>query len=364
MFLGNLSTRHQRQAGFTLVELLVVIAIIGVLVGLLLPAVQQAREAARRMSCSNNLKQLGLALHNYHGTHNQFPPGRGGTDEGGDWGTGSWLSNQGNLSAFAMMLPFIEQAPLWDQISSGVDTADREIPPNGPNPLQGGNYPPYATNIPAFQCPSDGAVENAKINYALSGGDHISGLVWTSEPRGVFGYYSDIGFRDIKDGTSNTIAMSEITVYDGEPLAIFGGSYITDHGTSQLSQTPIVCKQAEGPDGMMVGTPPTSHHRVGDFWASGYPMVSGFQTVLPPNSPNCANDRGEWSDGIFSAKSYHSGGVQAVMCDGSVRFVTESIDTGNLALEEANKSDEYRASPYGVWGAMGSKKGGETLTQQ
>ena len=363
MFWGNSSSRRHHQAGFTLVELLVVIAIIGVLVGLLLPAVQQAREAARRMSCSNNLKQLGLAVHTYHDTHSQFPPARGGTNEGGDWATGSWLSNQGSLSAFAMLLPYIEQDPLWQQISSGVDMPDREIPPNGPSPLRG-NYPPYQTSIASFQCPSDGAVENGKINYALSRGDQISGLVGDSDPRGVFGYYSEIGFRDIKDGTSNTIAMSEITVYDGEPLAILGGSYITDHGTSQLSQTPIVCKQAEGPDGMMVGTPPSSHHRVGDFWAAGHTMISGFQTVLPPNSPNCANDRGEWSNGIFSAKSYHSGGAQAVMCDGSVRFVTASIDTGNLGLVEAEQSDDYRASPYGVWGAMGSKKGGETLTQQ
>lgn len=312
------------------------------------------------------MKQLGLALHNYHDTHGVFPPGRGGTHEGGDWGTGSWLSNQGALSSFAMMLPYIEQNPLWGQIKQGVDDGNRVIPPNGPNPLQ--TYTPYRTVIDTYLCPSDGASENVEsrngnINYAMNVGDQIYGIAGDSTPRGVFGYNSDYGFNSIVDGTSNTLAFSEITVYGGNALRILGGSYITDYGRDELSQTPIVCKQAAGPNGTMVGTPPSSHHRVGTIWAAGHPMISGFNTILPPNSPNCANGRGEWNDGLFSAKSYHPGGVQSVMCDGSVRFVTETIDSGNLAMQEADRASAYIASPYGAWGAMGSKDGGEVVQQ-
>ena len=360
----NLFLRDQARRGFTLVELLVVIAIIGVLVGLLLPAVQAAREAARRMQCSNNLKQLGLALHNYHDTYSMFPPGRGGTNAGGDWRTGSWLSNQGSLSAHAQLLPYIEQGPLWEQIKTGVDDG-REIPPNGPSPLR--PYTPFAQTIPSFVCPSDpggnAGHSNGNINYALNYGDQVANVTGDDNPRGVFGYYSEIGFRDITDGTSNTIAMSEITSYNGDALRIRGGSYITDFSQADLSNTPILCKQAVAQDGRMDGTPPTSHHRVGTNWAAGHPMISGFNAILPPNSPACAVSKGEWSVGLFPAESYHPGGVQTMMCDGSVQFVTESVDTGNLSMQEPSQSPDYSQSPYGVWGALGSKGGGETSTQ-
>jgi len=365
--------RRRHVAGFTLVELLVVIAIIGVMVGLLLPAVQAAREAARRMSCGNNLKQLGLAIHNYHDTYNYFPPGRGGSNAGGDWTTGSWLSNQGALSSFAMMLPYVEQGPVWDQIQAGAKgvrmngTADNAgINPGGPNPLQ--PYSLYETRVPGFVCPSDGAshtVEspNGRINYAMSYGDQIIGVVSASNPRGVFGNNSRIGFRDVVDGTSNTLAMSEITSYTGEPLSILGGSYVIGHATATLSQTPVVCKQATGVQGLMVGTPPPSHNRVGTIWAAGHPLISGFNAILPPNSPSCMATHGEWNDGIFSADSYHPGGVQGLMCDGSVRFISETINTGNLAMQEASQNPAYKNSPYGVWGALGSKAGGESVTE-
>jgi prepilin-type N-terminal cleavage/methylation domain-containing protein/prepilin-type processing-associated H-X9-DG protein len=369
------ASRPVRRSGFTLVELLVVIAIIGVMVGLLLPAVQAAREAARRMSCGNNLKQLGLAMHNYHDTHGVFAPARGGTNAGGDWGTGSWLSNQGGLSGFAMMLPYLEQSPVWDQIQAGRigirlnGAADNAaIRPGGPNPLQ--PYSLYETRIPGFVCPSDGAAHdvespNGRTNYAMSVGDQVQGIAGANNPRGVFGVNSRLGFRDIKDGTSNTLAMSEITSFtsNADQLLIKGGAYVIIP-TATLSMTPIACAQTRGPEGMMIGTAPPSHRRVGTIWAAGYAMMSGFTAILPPNSPSCANSHGEWNDGIFSADSYHPGGVQALMCDGAVRFVSENIDTGNLGLQEANQNPAYRASPYGVWGAMGSKNGGEASREQ
>lgn len=362
--------RRRVWRGFTLIELLVVIAIIGILVGLLLPAVQAAREAARRMQCSNNLKQLGIAMHNYHDTHRTFAPMRAGTEGPRGW-PNSWLSNQGSMSAFYHMLPFYEQDALFNQARAGVpDPEQGAMNPGGPNALQ--SYILWEQRIPTLLCPSDSAgfqqgqhTQLGKVNYALCMGDQARGVVgnWSSRYRGVYG--GGVGyttsFSSIKDGTSNTIAMSEIAIFNGRPNALHGG-YIIDFSIAQLGDSPIVCKQTEGPGGILNGTPPNSHHRVGDAWSAGYPMIQGFSTILPPNSPNCAHEKGEWNDGIFSADSYHPAGVNVLRCDGSVGFASSSIDTGNLAAPEPVKSDyslRYQASPYGVWGALGSVAGGE-----
>src|SRR5688572_26703413 len=136
------SVRRRQSAGFTLVELLVVIAIIGVLVALLLPAVQAAREAARRSQCSNALKQLGLALHNYADVFKVFPPRRGGTGSS----TPPDNANQNRLSAFIPLLPFIEQKPLADSIAAGGTYNGKTFPPNGPM-VWHGSYPPFNTQV-------------------------------------------------------------------------------------------------------------------------------------------------------------------------------------------------------------------------
>ena len=127
--------------------------------------------------------------------------------------------------------------------------------------------------------------------------------------------------------------------------------------------SPIVCMQAKGANGKLVGTLPPSHHRDGEAWASGYPMICGFTTILPPNAPSCANQQGEWEEGIFSPDSYHPGGVNGAMCDGSVRFFSETINTGNLGLPVPRMANNG-LSPYGVWGALGTKDGGEPVSNQ
>lgn len=374
---SNLSVRDGNRRGFTLVELLVVIAIIGILVGLLLPAVQAAREAARRMQCSNNLKQLGLAMHNYHAAHGSFAPMAAGTKGPGGW-SNSWLSTGQRMSAYYHMLPYFEQGVIYQQAEAGMDDPQTgPMNPGGPHSLR--PYMLWEQRIPTLLCPSDpagfGRGANAatlgKINYGLCLGDQVRGTTgnWRKTYRGVYGgveYTSS--FRDIQDGTSTTAAISEITIYNGVPGALHG-DYIVDFSVFELNDNPQLCMQAEGQGGKLNGTPPNSHHRIGDAWASGYPMILGFNTILPPNSPSCAHAKGEWQQGIFTANSYHRGGVNLLRADGSVRFMTESVDTGNLAAPGPVKPSNPNAytirevtSPYGVWGALGSKSGGETVS--
>jgi prepilin-type processing-associated H-X9-DG protein len=171
----------------------------------------------------------------------------------------------------------------------------------------------------------------------------------------------------VTDGTSNTIAVSENTVYNAAIHGSIHGHYvIISSGTFRAS--PSACMAARGPNGMLVGTLPPSHHRDGDSWVSGFPMCMGFTTILPPNAPSCATSHGEWNEGIFTPDSYHPGGVNAAMADGSVRFITDTINTGNLGapMPRINTTNptvppNLGPSPYGVWGALGSKGGREPV---
>ncbi len=374
--------RRRAGSGFTLVELLVVIAIIGVLIALLLPAVQAAREAARRSQCSNNLKQLALGMQNYHDVYKFFPPGMMGTNPPGC----AWNSNTGTCGAAGPiyhMLSFIEQDPLWKQIWSPIKVGSITYPPGGPW-VNWGAYPPYQVKIPSVLCPSDGKAAAtraynapiANVSYVFSRGDKINNLVgasqaaaswgWTWVPRGVFqgsgnqvpGRQTCTSVSDITDGTSNTIAISERAVYTGSRTDLFG-SYCMN--VSGLDSSPIIAMAFKGPNNTLINcTPSSSHWRIGESWASGYPMCTGFNTVLPPNSPCATVSRGEWSWGVFPPQSYHPGGVLGAMCDGSVRFISETINVGNLAAPEPTMSGA-KPSPYGVWGAMGSITGGEAV---
>ncbi len=380
-----LSRVKKRSYAFTLVELLVVIAIIGILVGLLLPAVQAAREAARRMQCQNNLKQLGLASLNYESANKVFPSMMNGPIvQPANWG-GSWESSRGHHSAFLQMLPYIEQAPLYDRISSGPQEGGMTMArPFGPHSLR--PYSSYQARISSFLCPSDpGATGNgwssdqAPISYATNFGDSSKGNdgrhngEWGSfNARGMFSIvWAEPGVRNqegtgkgkkmgaVSDGTSNTLLFSEITVYNG--LGKLHGHYVVVPA-ADFTAAPIICKNQRGPGGELLHTGnggtyalPSSHHRHGESWASGFTMISGFTAVLPPNAPSCANERGEWQEGLYSANSYHTGGVNAVLVDGSVHFISEAIDTGDLSRPVPTSGP----TPYGVWGSMGTSSGGE-----
>ena len=362
-------SRLVRRRGFTLVELLVVIAIIGILIALLLPAVQAAREAARRAQCSNNMKQIGLALHNYHATYGCFVYGRGGTS-----GVASPSSNDNFLGPWVSLLPFMEQTPLYDTITAPYGT----YPAWGPSPLTTA-YDPWRVQVQTLLCPSDatgiGGRTDANIcwtNMMHSRGDQIyrnhgGGNNWsTRNPRGIFAPLNGatIKMASVRDGSSNTVAFSEKLICVVRN-AVKGGIATNVSG---IDDNPTLCLARVAADGQtLTGSTQGAGSSTGKRAHNHHPARSGFTTVLAPNGPTC-------TEGTFGARaiatptSYHPGGVNVTLVDGSVRFVSETIDTGNLGAaspgaESLGADSLGMMSPYGVWGALGSRAGGEPPAQ-
>ena len=358
-----------RRSGFTLVELLVVIAIIGVLVGLLLPAVQQAREAARRMSCSNNMKQLGLALHNYHSAYNRLPYRSGGTNA--PWSIDG--SNQWRASGFVSLLPMLEQTALYEQISSPQVFNGIQYNPFGDNTRDTSTYELWASDIPTLLCPSSpqrkliGSVSFGLNHYGFSGGDSAL-FITNSAPstwqnaqrrvRGPFGRRTDHRFRDVYDGLSNTIFMGEITTSTGDRTHL--GATARNQGNQVLDSPNTCLLTLDGATRQFLPSVTVVSVSRGQRWAGGAAPYTCVNTILPPNAPSCAS--GGWNaPGHYTVQSRHPGGAHVLLGDGSVQFVSESIDTGNLALPSPDTTGGG-PSPYGVWGAMGSMNGGEPIS--
>ena len=355
------------RRGFTLVELLVVIAIIGILIALLLPAVQAAREAARRAQCTNNLKQVGLALHNYHDTYRVFCAGCTGTT-GVAWGQ-HYDTNYAYMTGWVSLLPYYEQTALWDQWSAAGTYNGRTYPPFGPYAYDGTcrGYTPGQQQVPMLLCPSDGpahdkaATTQGYTNYHFSFGDKISGNFTDQSPRGLFGRIRHKGVRDVTDGTSNTLAASECLVgaVGGRARMVKGGMAAAVSG---LSTSPIVCYARIDPANPKQYTGTVWGYK-GRYWAEGHGHVAGVTTVIPPNGPSCACGESTYCYwGVFPPNSNHPGGVNSLFADGSGHFISETIDTGDLSATEPEAA-RRTTSPYGVWGALGSIAGGEPAGQ-
>jgi prepilin-type N-terminal cleavage/methylation domain-containing protein len=351
MMTRHIGRQKARCPGFTLLELLVVIALIGLLLALLLPSVRNSREAARRAQCSNQLKRLGIALHNYHDACGHFPAAIGGTD-----GEFPLAGNQGRLSGLVALLPYLEQTALWKQISQPTTVGGRTWPAMGPAPWIA-DYPPWRTQIASLRCPSAGGPDKLAgvTHYTFCVGDTTTGIHKSNQVRGVFAGHRTTRLKDITDGTGNTVAMGEIgtpsqrrvvgQVATGQPVAVLKSPALC-LATLDKSQPTQYAKHV-----------PLLAPGRGMRWADGAAGYSLFATVLPPNSPSCAALGSEAVDGVYSAGSYHSGGAQVLLADASVRFVAADIDAGNSqSIPPAASGGEksQAASPYGVWGALGT----------
>jgi prepilin-type N-terminal cleavage/methylation domain-containing protein/prepilin-type processing-associated H-X9-DG protein len=345
-----------RKRGFTLIELLVVIAIIAVLIALLLPAVQSAREAARRIQCVNNLKQIGLSLHNYHSAYNMFP--LGGTLGFCDASNGflNWTS----WSAQALMLPYLEQGPLYNSANFNwavVSAGPTVCPEAGPI-----NSTAYNTRVAGYLCPSDGNAGLVRINsyYASQGAANFGDGSGNSS--GLFDMQIGFSIVDDTDGTSNTIAFSEALVGDSSSHSNFlrNNSPVdppNPGGTRYLSPSinvAAVFKGVAACDAAWVahanGDASVANTR-GDRWGLTSAGLTMFNTIITPNSKDhpwstcrfdCAGCGAE--DARYAnAQSNHPGGVNATMADGSVKFIKDSI-----------------SAP--IWWSLGTRNFGEIIS--
>jgi prepilin-type N-terminal cleavage/methylation domain-containing protein/prepilin-type processing-associated H-X9-DG protein len=340
--------RRLDRQGFTLIELLVVIAIIAILLGLLLPAVQKVREAAARTRCQNNLKQLGLALHNYHGVFNKFPPAR------------NPFSPPPPLvhSALARLLPYVEQ----DSVGRLIDFTTPPIYFVGATPPAAGNYTASITVVPLWVCPSDaiqgvvpGAVSlavkpdgttspmdhYAGTNYVTCVGSGSAAAAWGkyANSDGVFGQVPCTAL-DVTDGLSNTAAFSESLLGpggDAEPSA--ANSTLADPSRQVLTLPGSTVTDDTNCASTSGGY--WSNAR-GARWINGHYADANYNHKLLPNDArwDCSNT--SHNPGLAAARSQHTGGVNVLLGDGSVRFVRNAI------------------SPA-TWQALATRSGGEVV---
>lgn len=342
-----------KRRAFTLVELLVVIAIIGVLVALLLPAVQAAREAARRMSCGNNLKQIALGLHNYHDVHKSFPPDA--IWHGNRRGTTATMGDQRNYTWITLLLPFIEQSALHSQINFNLPAL------NEFDRIQVDGEPARGLMLEVLQCPSDFYWDQAPrgfgtTSYAGNGGwDHHRRKHGDIARAGVFPLYDPVRISDITDGTTNTFMVSETTT---RGYVRPTGVHRMHGGAGRLrSTTQSVTRSA------FVATAAWSG------WNHAWVLLENKGSILTADgvgapiwdkygSPNHVVLPLWWwhhtiNNDWVGPGSMHPGGAQFALADGSVRFVPETISTGQAQNTPPGAAENENLGWNGnVWAAL------------
>jgi prepilin-type N-terminal cleavage/methylation domain-containing protein len=377
---GGTAPLGSARRGFTLVELLVVIAIIGTLVGLLLPAVQAARESARRSICGNKLKQIGIALQNYHDAKGRFHPARG-FREFFSWSDEKYILDGGSL---IVLMPYCELNAIYDAASKWVGASWNNQPLHNGNLVHNGN----------FSCPSNSGLEVMRRfpntgNYKINGGDTVTGQSTSGVVfRGPFqnvpitcniaaadkkpvvpsvesitstsGRHTRV--KDITDGLSKTLAYVEHVVMDGQESTGIISNRLAINVSGWPSSVPATCQNAT-----------LSAAMVNNGYASGashfaYNRGSSDARIyirLAPNSaPQCNSTATLNGDAIFYAatnpSSNHPDGINVVMLDGAVRFVANNIDAGNPS--DADATTLAAPSTRGVWGSMATARSGESLS--
>jgi prepilin-type N-terminal cleavage/methylation domain-containing protein/prepilin-type processing-associated H-X9-DG protein len=363
--------RRNNFSAFTLVELLVVIAIIGVLIAILLPAIQAAREAANRAQCSNNLRQLGLALHNYSDVYDLLPTSC----------TDAYNNHSGNRRGFAwsyavQLLSFNEQEAL-SEIAMG-EFAVRD----GVKSTTTANTLIKYLNCPSNDLDATGLVSGVSsrkgTNYMVCDGDYSYRYINNdlAHTRGAIAYRGHSGLNGITDGTSNTIVFSErciarvvnLPTYRvvKETVVIDATAVPTAASTGDNTfenAVPNNCTSSISNDTYTANTVSQNDGANGFPWTSGFTIATHFNTILPPNSSSCVSANDFANPMIQPPTSYHSGGVNGAMCDGSVRFINNSINYQTSGVAPASARPKLSGiSDFGIWGALGTRAGDEVVT--
>jgi len=353
---------HLARKGVTWIEVLVILGVIGLLVGLLLPSVRTSRGAARRMSCSNNFKQLGLAIHNYHAAYQVLPSAMGGTGHGAT----PKLGNANRLSGLVGLLPFLEQESLWDQIKTSGRYNEIDFPPMGPTPWTG-TYDPWRTKVMGIRCPSDPgqSVDFGRTNYAFVIGDSPYAIHRPAVARGMFACRTVTRFADVTDGLSQTLAMAEIAT-PADPTSRQISSSVVSITPAELMSDRATLVEWQDPrrPGVFADSARLRRYERGTRWADGAATFSLANTILPPNSGSFAVGAAALADGFYTASSYHHGGCHVLMGDGAVKFATNSIEAGiSTAIPLSADAADFRfaPSPHGLWGSLGTAAGHEEI---
>jgi prepilin-type N-terminal cleavage/methylation domain-containing protein/prepilin-type processing-associated H-X9-DG protein len=348
--------------GFTLVELLVVIAIIGTLVGLLLPAVQSARESARTTECGNKLRQLALGVINYESARRWYPENGNPTAVGSAGRFSSTINDR--ISGFVYVLPYIEEQARYNTMYPLVVSGSAY------------NIVPFRSiAMPALRCPSDQPgsdpdTSGEPTNFRFSIGDIFFGGTDSNDfrkaLRGPFGFGRWSNATKVTDGLSKTVMLGEATIYIADSKEL-RRDRLTVSLTSWTT-APTVCLQGLATVPLPWAASNAGKEGSGTRWIDS--STTRIQTILPPNAPTCSSSTLD-----PAVSSFHAGsGANVAMCDGSIRFVSETIDTGDLALVLKSTgtpaTDPHHYTNYigtsrwgGVWGQLGSQKGGEVINE-
>lgn len=333
------------------------------------------RSASRSMTCSNNLKQIGLAFHNYHAAYDCLPAGSSGSSSGSEAKPNA--GNADRLSGLVGILPFMEHQKLWEKISNRWQGSDRVYPEMGPALwVSPADYKPWGERPEDFVCPddADAATTNLASHYRLNYGDSIENVgtdirddnqrivvSMRQTHRGLFGRRIRYGFRDALDGLSNTLMVAE-RVMPTDSV----GRVAKNLPREKLILRPEVCRAAASDADTRYWKPAK-----GMMWADGSLMSTGFQAILPPNSASCTSEQGIL-EGVMTVSSRHGNGAHVLIADGRVAFISATIDAGS-ATNSSVGIGEYETgkparpdsqSPYGLWGALGSRASSEVIDRE